>query len=184
VESSSVTVASREATTPGAPAVEPQPELKPPPATAQRFVAFYFDDIVTSFEDLVRTRDAAGRYLQSSLQPTDRAGIFTSSGLGDLDFTDDRDKLREALARLKPHPTVVRPELDCPPLSAYEAYLIVETRDQQSSKSPPSKLSNAAAAVTPPTARTHSSRLSRERWSPGTIMRCSPGSPCACSQAW
>ena len=133
VEGNSTTAASTEAAKPSAPAVEPQPELKLAPATAQRFVAFYFDDIVMSFEDLARTRDAADRYLRSSLQPTDRAGIFTSSGLGDLDFTDDRDKLREALAHLKPHPVVVRPEsaLDCPPLSPYEAYLIVETHDQQ-----------------------------------------------------
>jgi VWFA-related protein len=128
---SSIKVVSSETAKPRAPDVEPQPELKPPPATAQRFVAFYFDDIVMSFEDLGRTRDAAERYLQSSLQPTDRASIFTSSGLGDLDFTDDRDKLREALAHLKPHPVVGRPESDCPPLSPYEAYVIAETRDQQ-----------------------------------------------------
>ena len=133
VESNSMTAASSEAAKPSAPAPEPQPELKPSPATAQRFAAFYFDDIVMSFEDLARTRDAAERYLHSSVQPTDRAGIFTSSGLGDLDFTGDHDKLREALANLKPHPAAVRPEsgLDCPPLSPYEAYLIVELHDQQ-----------------------------------------------------
>lgn len=116
---------------PGALIAEPRLAPAPPAVTAQRFVAFYFDDIVTTFEDLVRTRDAAERYLQSSLQPSDRAGIFTSSSIGNLDFTDDRDKLHAALARLNPHPVVARPEFDCPPLSPYEAYLIVEARDQQ-----------------------------------------------------
>jgi VWFA-related protein len=94
-------------------------------------VAFYFDDVVMAFEDVVRTRDAAERYLKSSLQATDRAGIFTSSGVGNLEFTDDRDKLHEALAGLKPRPITIHPELDCPPLSPYESYLIAELRDQQ-----------------------------------------------------
>ncbi|MGA2606110.1 MAG: VWA domain-containing protein [Terriglobia bacterium] len=107
-----------------------EPALQPPPPIAQRYVAFYFDDVVMAFEDVVRTRDATERYLKSSLQATDRAGIFTSSGVGNLEFTDDRDKLHEALARLKPQPITTRPELDCPPLSPYEAYLIAELRDQ------------------------------------------------------
>ena len=111
------------------PGREPAPQ--PPPPIAQRYVAFYFDDGVMAFEDVVRTRDATERYLKSSLQATDRAGIFTSSGHSDLEFTDDRDKLHEALAHLKPQPITSRPELDCPPLSPYEAYLIAELRDQQ-----------------------------------------------------
>jgi VWFA-related protein len=108
----------------------PVSELGPPSPIAQRYVAFYFDDLVISFEDMARTRDAAERYLESSLRPTDRVGIFTSSGGGSLDFTDDRAKLHEALFRLKPRLTL-RPESDCPPLSPYEAYLIVELHDQQ-----------------------------------------------------
>jgi len=113
----------------GEPAGQPHPQ--PPPLIAQRFVAFYFDDVVIAAEDMVRTRDAAERYLKSSLQATDRAGIFTASGVGNLEFTDDRDRLHEALARLKPRPITVRPELDCPSLSPYEAYLINQLRDQQ-----------------------------------------------------
>jgi len=113
----------------GEPARQPPPQ--PLPLIAQRFVAFYFDDVVMVAEDVVRTRDAAQRYLKSSLQATDRAGIFTASGVGNLEFTDDSDKLHEALARLKPQPITVRPELDCPSLSPYEAYLITQLRDQQ-----------------------------------------------------
>ena len=66
---------------------------------AERFVALYFDDLVMGFDGIVRTRDAASRYLRTSVQPTDRVAIFTSSGKDQLDFTNDRDKLEEALAR-------------------------------------------------------------------------------------
>jgi len=104
-------------------------EAAPVPALAQRYVAFYFDDLVVSVEDMVRTRQAAERYIASSMQPSDRAGIFTSSGLGVLDLTDDRAKLREALANLQPHPRTLPPEHDCPPLTPYEAYLIDEAHD-------------------------------------------------------
>jgi VWFA-related protein len=79
--------------------------------------------------DMVRVREAAGKFIESSIQPTDRAGIFTSSGLGVVDFTADRARLREALANLRPRPRNVAAENDCPPLTPYEAYLIDEQHD-------------------------------------------------------
>lgn len=115
----------------GAPgSVRPAPqelesEHQPAPAggMARRFTAFFFDDLFMSFEDIVRTRTAAERYFESSLQPSDRAGIFTSSGLGTLDFTADRAQLHAALAKLSPRSKNAG---ECPPLSPYEAYLIAE----------------------------------------------------------
>jgi VWFA-related protein len=104
-------------------------EAGPVLALPQRYVAFYFDDLVVVFEDLARVRAAAERYLDSSMQPADRAGVFTSSGIGILDFTDDRAKLREALANLRPRPRTTSGEHDCPPLTPYEAYLIDEQHD-------------------------------------------------------
>jgi VWFA-related protein len=104
-------------------------QAEPVLALPQRYVAFYFDDLVMSFEDMVRMREAAQKFIESSLQPTDRAGIFTSSGMGVLDFTADRAKLREAIAHLRPRPRTVPAELDCPPLTDYEAYAIVERND-------------------------------------------------------
>ena len=104
-------------------------EAAPVPPLPQRYVAFFFDDLVVSFEDLARTRAAAERYINSSMQPTDRAGVFTSSGLGVLDFTDDRAKLHEVLAGLRPHPRTTPVEQDCPPLTPYEAYLIDDQND-------------------------------------------------------
>jgi VWFA-related protein len=105
------------------------PEATPVLALPQRYVAFFFDDLVVSFEDLVRVRAAAERYIDSSMQPTDRAGVFTSSGFGVLDFTDDRAKLHEALAGLRPRPRITPVEQDCPPLTPYEAYLIDDQND-------------------------------------------------------
>jgi VWFA-related protein len=104
-------------------------EAAPVLVLPQRYIAFFFDDLVVSFEDMVRVRAATERYIDSSMQPTDRAGVFTSSGLAILDFTDDRAKLREALAKLQPHPRTIRPENDCPPLTPYEAYSIDQLHD-------------------------------------------------------
>jgi VWFA-related protein len=109
----------------------------PPPAgeestasfdTPRRFVGLYFDDINTKFEDLARARQAAQHYLQSSLQPGDRIGVFTSSGLKQLDFTADLAKVRQALLDLQPHPILL--EEPCGAIPPYEAYMIVELRDQ------------------------------------------------------
>jgi VWFA-related protein len=116
------------ATAKSAQSAEPA-EAEPVLALPQRYVAFYFDDLVVSFEDMVRIREAAGKFIESSIQPTDRAGIFTSSGLGVLDFTADRAKLRAALANLRPRARNVAPENDCPPLTPYEAYLIDHLHD-------------------------------------------------------
>jgi VWFA-related protein len=113
-----------------APAQSAEPvEAEPVLALPERYVAFYFDDLVVSFEDMVRVREAAGKFIESSLQPTDRAGIFTSSGLGVLDFTADRTKLRQALANLRPRPRNLAAENDCPPLTPYEAYVIDQEHD-------------------------------------------------------
>ena len=95
----------------------------PPPATAapQRFVALFFDDQRTDVEGIGRTRDAAWRYVTTSVRPQDRVAILTATGKGQLDFTDDRGKLHEALFRLVPraHSSNVCPEID-----DYEAYLV------------------------------------------------------------
>jgi VWFA-related protein len=131
------TVEHYKATPPGEPPAPAAATAKPAaPSEAapllvlpQRYVAFFFDDLVVSFEDMVRVRAATERYIDSSMQPTDRAGVFTSSGLNALDFTDDRAKLREALAKLQPHPRTVSAENDCPPLTPYEAYMIDEQHD-------------------------------------------------------
>ena len=71
-------------------------------AVPERFVAYLFDDVHLAPGDLPRVRDAALRHI-AELRPTDRAAIFTMSGTPMLDFTDDQDRLREALTRLRPN---------------------------------------------------------------------------------
>ena len=68
----------------------------------ERFVAFLFDDVHISVTDLPRVRDAALRHI-ATLHPSDRVAIYTMSGQAQVDFTDDQDRLRDALLRLRPN---------------------------------------------------------------------------------
>lgn len=95
-----------------------------------RFVGYVFDDIHTAFGDLARTRDAAARHMDR-LAPTDRAAIFTTSGQVTLEFTDDRARLHETLARIIPRPIARVTGQHCPDISFYMADLIVNRHDQE-----------------------------------------------------
>lgn len=122
--------------TPAAPAdsasLTAQPGSTPAPFTPLRYLALYFDDVHADFEGLVRTRDAASRYLASAARPGDRIGIFTSSGQGVEDFTDNADKIHRALSLLNPRPIRVVEPNACPDIFPYQAYLIVEQHDTPS----------------------------------------------------
>ena len=104
---------------------------RPTPAApiAQRFVVYLFDDVHTTTPDLMQARDAADQHLTESLDPGTRAAIFTTSGQGNVDFTDDRVKLHEALMKLMARPTMGPRGSDCPDLSYYMADLIQNKND-------------------------------------------------------
>jgi VWFA-related protein len=106
-------------------------ETKPSasPEVAHRFVVLYFDDLVMKFDEIARSRDAAMKYLQTSLRPSDRVAIYTSSGQRNLDFTADRDELQEALSHLRTVGVFAKAGGECPDLSDYEAYMIDERKD-------------------------------------------------------
>src|SRR5271165_5452416 len=90
----------------------PQPSQTTPSAAAalpSRFLLYLFDDVLLEFGDLAQARTAALKYLSRSLGSGDRVAIFTTSGQGMLDFTDDREKIREALMRLQPRRLRARP---------------------------------------------------------------------------
>lgn len=108
----------------GAPLAPSAPVLAP-----ARFLALYFDDIHMPFEDISLTRKAAEHYLASAIRPSDRVGLFTSSGQGDVDFTNDRARLDQALNRLMPRPINERSDNECPQILDYQAYLIVHQHD-------------------------------------------------------
>ena len=94
-----------------------------------RFVAYLFDDVHLSFQDLASVRAAAQRRLDS-LAPSDRAAIFSTSGQTVLDFTDDRVKLHETLNKLQPRPISGGAGIDpCPRISFYQADQIVNKKN-------------------------------------------------------
>ena len=109
----------------GAPSVQSEPA----PTVPVNFVAYLFDDLHMKFADMVYVRDAAGRSIDT-LQPDTRAAIFTVSGQGAVDFTDDGAKLRDALLKLRPRPTIGNSH-DCPDVSYYMGDLIVNKNDGQ-----------------------------------------------------
>ena len=118
-------------------------------STIPRYLALYFDDLEMSPDEIMHARDAADRYLSKSLSASDRAGIFTSSGLAQADFTSDLKTLHDALFKLRSNS---RLNSNCPNITDYQAKLIVEQTspaDIQSSgpKAGPTPASDALAVA-------------------------------------
>ena len=97
-------------------------------ALPDRYIAYFFDDIHLELGDLARVRQAAEKHI-AGLQPTDRAAIFTTSGRNMLDFTNDRQKLMDALKRLSPNPIAGDTSQECPYITYYMADMIVNKDD-------------------------------------------------------
>jgi VWFA-related protein len=107
-----------------APSAGASPTKAALPMPPQRFVALFFDDVHLNMPDLMRARDAADRFVDSSLEPADRVAVFTVSGQSQQDFTSDRDALHKSLEALLPHAaTAGDPDSagDCPPMDFPEA---------------------------------------------------------------
>ncbi len=106
-------------------AEEGAPESELSPDSPRRFLGLFFDDVHMDFGEVGRVRDAADGYLAEALTAGDRVGIFTASGQGNVDFTEDRDKLHAALFRLRSRPTTFEEMQPCPDMFDYQAYLII-----------------------------------------------------------
>jgi VWFA-related protein len=96
----------------------------------QRFVSMIFDDIHLSMQDVVFVRNAATKFF-SSMAPSDRLAITTTSGQLTQEFTSDQEVLRNALLGIVPRPLTIHTSSDCPDMSYYEADLIVNKNDSQ-----------------------------------------------------
>ena len=96
------------------------------PALPGRFLAFYFDDLYISDNDMVQVRQAADDYLAAHLQPTDRVAIFTSGAMLS-DFTSDPKQIHEAMSRLRASGRAPAPGHDCPDLTDYQALEMMKT---------------------------------------------------------
>ena len=104
----------------------------PTAAMPQRFVSILYDDVHLSMEDAVTARDATTR-LFGALAPTDRVGIFTTSGQLTQEFTSDRSALTKALNGIIPRSVMghISGVADCPDISYYQADLIQNKNDSQ-----------------------------------------------------
>jgi VWFA-related protein len=117
-----------------APAGEPESEAAATAAAVaalpQRFVAVVFDDTNMLLQDATSVRDAATR-LFAALAPTDRVGMFSTSGQFTQDFTQDRESLKNVLLKLVPRPVAGATFHECPDISYYQADLIQNKHDLQ-----------------------------------------------------
>lgn len=116
--------------TPGQPA-KPDLSIGGPDNSPGRFVVYLFDDLHTEFADLARVQKAAVQHLSTALQPTDRTAIITTSGRGNLDFTNDKAKIQDAVMRIRPVSLYRHSPGDCPDMDYYIADAIRNKNDQQ-----------------------------------------------------
>jgi VWFA-related protein len=99
-----------------------------------RFTALLFDDLHANFSNLPQLQAASQHLITSVLARTERLGIFTTSGKLSVDFTDNRDRLQDAIRRLKPSPLPGSRAPSCPSLTHYEANQIIRRHDAGASE--------------------------------------------------
>ncbi|HEY3823067.1 MAG TPA: VWA domain-containing protein, partial [Bryobacteraceae bacterium] len=111
-----------------APGTPQQTPLSAAPALPDRYVAYLFDDVHLTGDNLLQARQAVNRHLDEALEPKLRAAIFTTSGRMMADFTDDREKLHKAVNSILPYTSGPDSQQDCPSVSYYQAdYLTNKT---------------------------------------------------------
>jgi VWFA-related protein len=120
-----IPVTSNAAITDTSQALAPAAEIVAP----DHFFAYLFDDVHLEFGNLVQVREAAWKHISTNLKRSDRAAIYTTSGQTMLEFTDDRDKLHDALMKLRTRPVTRSSAQDCPDVSFYQADLIQNKND-------------------------------------------------------
>jgi VWFA-related protein len=102
-----------------------------PTKLPQRFVALFFDDAHLTMEDASFVRDAGTRFF-SSMAPSDRVGVFTSSGQFTQPFTADHEVLQKSLLSIVPRSMLHASGFhDCPDVSYYQADQIENRHDDQ-----------------------------------------------------
>jgi len=102
------------------------PEKQALPVVPPTYLGLYFDDLNSAFDSLVRARDAAEKFI-AGVPTTERIAIFTSSGLQSLDFTNDRQRLHDALFKLRANQRL--DPASCPEITDYIAAEITDHED-------------------------------------------------------
>lgn len=103
---------------------ETKPAAGVPPAS---FLAYLFDDMNIEAGDLTIVRNAALKHLAESMRPDERVAVYTTSGRTMLDFSDDQERIREAMMRIAPYSRTH--QQTCPPMNYYEADRIINQQD-------------------------------------------------------
>ena len=99
---------------------------------ANRYLIYLFDDANIRFVDMANMRSAAARYFKNNLGARDRAAIYTFSGNPTVEFTGDRQKLEEAVSKLRWRPEAGHSAgMQCPDVSYYVADLVITKADSQ-----------------------------------------------------
>lgn len=98
---------------------------------ADGFTAIVFDDVHIKFPELIRARDAAGKYIDESQKKSERFAIYTTSGQTQLDFTDNKEELHATLMKLMPRPYTGGGQGTCPHMTFYMADKIFNQHDGQ-----------------------------------------------------
>lgn len=119
------------------PAASPNQPDKPAvsgesPIIPDRFVAYLFDDLHMSASDLVYTRDAVRRQIDSAARANERVAIYATSGRPLQEFTTDKEKLHNALASIgvgRANGTKTLEQSSCPPMTYYMGDQITNKHD-------------------------------------------------------
>src|SRR5579883_912969 len=97
--------------------------------TATRFVALVLDNLHIGAAALKAAKDAAVRFVQTSLAPGDRVVVLTTSDSGNYEFTAHVPKLiadiAKVISRQKSNPGM------CPAFQNHEAYLVANDLDPE-----------------------------------------------------
>jgi VWFA-related protein len=104
----------------GAATPVPAESAPQPPAKAQRFIIFLFDDIHMSAEDLAHVQKASTAVLDG-LATSDIGGVVSLSGKTNSGLTRDHARLRDAIMSLETHSTFRPDPRACPNVSYYQA---------------------------------------------------------------
>jgi len=96
----------------------------------QRFVALVFDDIHLKLEDAVLVRASTKRLIES-MTPTDRMGIYSTSGQVTQEFTSDKEALEKKLLSITPRPMMgkINSATNCPDVTHYMADQSINKND-------------------------------------------------------
>src|SRR5262249_47560613 len=94
------------------------------------FISLFFDDMHLAMEDAVSVRTAGARILDA-MAPTDRVGIYSSSGQVKQEFTGDRERLKQTLVQITARPLNATGFHDCPEVTYYQADLIENRSENQ-----------------------------------------------------